>query len=218
MNRIAVFARPPVAGKVKTRLSPALTPALAVALYSGLLADTLDTVRACAADERTLWWSEAPEGAPAPEGFDVRVQPGDDLGVRLAAAFDAMLAGPGDRAVVIGSDLPALSAARLDEAFAALSDHDLVLGPAVDGGYWLVGLSRRARAVFEGIAWGTGEVFAQTVRAATRAGLRVRTLATLADVDTPADLVRLASGVACGTAALGRHARAALREMGLLPD
>lgn len=218
MNRIAVFARPPVAGKVKTRLSPALTPALAVALYSGLLADTLDTVRACAADERTLWWSEAPGGAPAPEGFDVRVQPGDDLGARLAAAFDAMLAGPGDRAVVIGSDLPALSAARLDEAFAALSDHDLVLGPAVDGGYWLVGLSRRARAVFEGIAWGTGDVFAQTVRAATRAGLRVRTLATLADVDTPADLVRLAAGVTCGTAALGRHARAALREMGLLPD
>lgn len=218
MKRLAIFARPPEVGQVKTRLSPALPPALAAGLYAALLADTLEVGRASSADERSLWWASEPLPDGPPPGFEVRAQAGADLGERLANAADALLSAPGDRVVLVGSDLPALRAAHLDEAFATLESNDLVLGPTTDGGYWLVGLSRRAREVFEGIAWSTDGVFTQTLSAAARLGLRVHALALHEDLDTPHDLARLVAAAATGGGtALGPHAAEALRRMGMLP-
>lgn len=218
MKRIAVFARPPVPGRVKTRLSPALPAALAAELSAALLADTLDAARASSAGERTLWWAEAPAIEAAPDGFAVRLQSGDGLGERLDDATRALLSEPGDRVVVIASDLPAISAGLIDEAFAALDRHDLVLGPASDGGYWLVGLLCPIPGVFEGMALTTDAVVALSLAAVVRSGLSVHLLAKLDDVDTPANLARVVAAVAAGrTSVVGPRAAAALQRMGMLP-
>jgi rSAM/selenodomain-associated transferase 1 len=219
MRRIAVFARWPMPGRVKSRLSPALPPPLACALHRGMIEDTLEAVARSACDARLLYWADAPgdrRGFVAPPGFEERDQEGADLGERLARAFGELLRAPEDRALVVGSDCPALEPARLADAFDALDAHELVLGPTRDGGYYLIGLSRAAPALFQGIEWGTASVHAQTLERARASGLTAAELGVLDDIDTPADLVRF---VAAGADAAPRatHTRAALEAIGLLP-
>jgi hypothetical protein len=219
MRRIALFARWPAPGEVKTRLSPALPASLACDLYRAMLEDALALAAEASADERFLYWAGAPAARDAPPpGFEVRDQKGDDLGARLALAFDDLLRAPGDRAVILGADCPALEAATLRAAFDALEAHDAVLGPARDGGYTLVGLARRAPELFRDIEWSTPRVLDQTLERAARAGLSVSLLPALDDLDTPEDLVRW---LALRAAGRGPGARLeldqALRAIGLLP-
>ena len=218
MKRLAIFARPPRAGQVKTRLSPALPAALACDLHRAMLDDTLETARHAGADQRFLYWAEARETADAVECADFagRVQHGADLGERLAAAMTELLAGDA-RAVIVGTDCPALDRAALDAAFAALERHDLVLGPATDGGSYLIGLRREAPALFRDIAWSTPRVMDQTLARAHTERLSVHVLAVHDDLDTPADLVHHVARQ-LGAAPLTSPATdAALRAMGLLP-
>ncbi len=219
VDHIAVFARRPVAGRVKTRLSPALPEPLALELYRALLGDALAAAAEARAGTRTLWWAGAPGATRAfalPAGFEVREQGAGDLGARLERACAAMLRGPGDRAVIIGADCPDLGADCLDAAFGSLAAHDLVLGPARDGGYTLIGLKRPAPELFRGVAWGTGAVLAQTMERARALGLTVAHLETLDDLDTPADLVKWLSRI-CVSGGGAPRTRASLAAMGLLP-
>lgn len=218
MRTLGVFARWPEPGKVKTRLSPALAPAIACALHRAMLRDTLEAARASEADARVLFWADPPpDGAgAAAAGFRAAVQRGSDLGARLAGAFSEMLAAPGDRAVVIGSDAPEIAPASLALAFEALAAADLVVGPTPDGGYHLIGLARPAPALFEDIPWSTGSVRSRTLERARLLGLQSRVLATIADVDTPADLAALVARAA-GGAPLPRHTRQTLAVWGLYP-
>jgi len=191
MNHLAVLARWPEPGKVKTRLSPALSPAAACDLHRAMLADALAVAAAAPADQRTLWWADAPPDRSAfapPAGFEVRDQGAGDLGERLGRVFDALLAAPGDHAVVIGTDCPDLGARHITAAFEALTHNDLVMGPASDGGYYLIGLSRAAPKLFRGLAWGTGRVLDQTLMRSS--GLSVARLERLEDLDTVEDLKR----------------------------
>src|SRR2546426_11246160 len=119
-RRNAVFARPPVPGRVKTRLAGALTPELACDLYRGCLEDALEAARGAGADERWVYWAEPPRDPHAPPGFGARLQRGADLGARLAAAFEELLVAPGDRALILGADCPELDAPRLASAFEGL--------------------------------------------------------------------------------------------------
>jgi hypothetical protein len=226
VNHLALFARWPEPGRVKTRLSPALPAALACDLYRALLADALAAAAASPADARSLHWAEAPAGHaadPAPGGFEVRDQRGADLGERLEHATSELLGAPGARVLVIGADCPDLDAARIAAGFAALKRTELVLGPARDGGYYLIGLARPASALFRGVDWGTSRVLAQTRERARALELSVTELEPLDDLDTPADLARWAARAAVGEAASGAAAagaprtRAALRAIGLLP-
>ena len=220
MRRLALFARPPVPGRVKTRLSPALPEALVAELYQAMLGDTFSAAADAPADERVLYWASDEGGAPdlqAPAGFVVRQQRGADLGARLAAAFTELLAAPEDRAVIIGADCPDLDPAAIRDSISALESHDLVLGPARDGGYYLIGLRVRAPSLFEGVAWGTARVRGVTLARAADAGLRVAELPELADLDTPEDLVSLIARRSLSGAGPGRRVDAALRAMGLLP-
>jgi hypothetical protein len=197
MRRLAVFARPPEAGSVKTRLSPALPPRLAASLYGAVLEDTLATMGRARADQRLVFWAGA-HGA-APPGFVSRLQPEGDLGERLGAAFDDLLFATGDHALVLGSDTPALAPAHIDAAFAALERRDVVLGPAVDGGYWCVGLTCRTPEIFQGIPWSTSEVLATTLERAGEAGRSVGLAVTLEDLDTPGSLARCVGARAAET-------------------
>jgi rSAM/selenodomain-associated transferase 1 len=121
-------------------------------------------------------------------GETLRPQRGGDLGEKMAAAFEEAFASGARRAVLIGSDVPWVTRETVVEAFRSLEDHDLVLGPARDGGYYLVALERQRPELFEGIAWSTPSVLASTVERAGILGLTVRLLDPLRDIDTLQDL------------------------------
>jgi rSAM/selenodomain-associated transferase 1 len=193
--RIAVFAKAPVAGAVKTRLATLLGPEGAAGLHAGLVRHALSTAVQSRLGPVELWC--APDASHpffercAQEfGVALRSQEGADLGERMRRAFDAAL---GARAalIVIGSDCPALRDADLRAAAAALRHNDAVIAPAEDGGYVLVGLSRPAPVLFDGIDWGTSAVMGQTRARLAAAGIEWKELATLWDVDRPEDYARL---------------------------
>lgn len=193
--RVAVFAKAPQPGRVKTRLAGTLGADGAAALHAGLVRQALATAVASGVGAVELWCDpdERHEFFASCErqfGARLRVQRGADLGARMANAFDAAHA-EGAAAVLIGSDCPALTAGVLAAAGAALADHDAAFVPAEDGGYVLVALARPCAALFEGVAWGTGAVMAQTRERLQRARLRWHELPASWDVDRPEDYVRL---------------------------
>jgi rSAM/selenodomain-associated transferase 1 len=192
-ERLAVFARYPAPGLVKTRLIPALGPHGAAELHAAMTRRTLELAATWAERRRAaaeLWISEAgPEEVERTFGrrLALREQEGADLGERMSRAFDALLA-EADAAAIVGTDSPELSAEHLDQAFDALRRSDVVLGPALDGGYYLIGLRRPAPLLFEAIEWGTPAVLRETHERARAAGLALTNLAPLRDVDAPEDL------------------------------
>jgi rSAM/selenodomain-associated transferase 1 len=190
-QRLVVMAKAPVAGAVKTRLIPALGAQGAAQLAERLLERTLDAARGFDGAALELCCArDATHAAFRRAGVATSVQGEGDLGQRMARAFERALAR--SRAVVlIGTDAPALDAAYLRAAFRALESGAAVFGPALDGGYALVGLTRRAPALFERIDWGSSRVMAQTRERAREIGLALAELAPLADIDRPEDLAAL---------------------------
>lgn len=190
-RHLLIFARPPEFGRVKTRLAASIGPVAALAVYEELLALTRAAADGVAA-RKTLWLAPAAPAAPAAlwpgAGYAQRVQPAGDLGARMAAAFTAAFAGGAPAAILIGTDCPGLRAAHLEAAFAQLATHDVVLGPAADGGYYLLGMKTFIPDFFVDKPWSTAAVRAATLADARRLGLRVAQLPTLRDVDTADDL------------------------------
>lgn len=192
-RRLLLFTKPARKGRVKTRLIGALTPAQAAALHQAFLDDLLDRLREGSFDLRLAWALDP--GEPMPSGPVPGVpQEGDDLGERLYRA----LAAAGREApsvAAVGSDHPDLPLETVYEAFARLeAGADMVLGPAEDGGYYLIALRAGAVAprLFEDIAWSTDRVFPETVERCRELGFRLELLPETSDVDTPEDLHRLA--------------------------
>ena len=184
MKRLAIFARAPVYGQVKTRLAKEIGKPAALAAYRELLASTLarlgDSNEVFQAE---LWIDgDSAEVGAWRERMPVRQQPQGDLGVRMAEAFAS------GASVVVGCDVPPLSAGYVASAIAALADADLVLGPVEDGGYCLIAMNEPHPEVFADIPWSTDAVLAETVKAASH--LSVALLETLWDVDVAADLPR----------------------------
>ncbi len=190
-----MVARYPEVGQVKTRLAAAIGAAPACALYRAFLADL--EARLGAAGYAPLW-AYTPANAPFAGAIAAArrcfPQVGPDLNARLHHIFRALLGAGWRRVAVVSSDTPHLPLAWLDEAYRALDDHDLVLGPADDGGYSLIAMAA-PHDVFAGVAMGTDRVLAQTVALAGARGLRVRLLDSSFDVDEPADLPRLAAAL-----------------------
>jgi uncharacterized protein len=194
-NKLGMFARVPLAGSVKTRLVPPLTADGAAKLYLVFLQDLTERLRGSRL-RPTVFVSGGNPGDLAPllpAGWPVAGQHGDTLGERLAAAFEVLLASPGTRAVIIGSDSPDLPLTHIKRAFRLLKHRDVVLGPAVDGGYYLVGLRAPAPALFRDVPWGTADVFAHSVRAVHEAGLSLALTPPWYDVDDAASLALLKS-------------------------
>lgn len=193
--RLVIFARYPTPGRVKTRLIPALGEAGAARLQDAMTRHALRQ-GVVLADRGAAGVEVRFTGAGAPamahrygHSFTYVAQGEGSLGERLARAAADALHG-GERAVILlGADCPAATAEVLSRAVGALSaGNELVLGPAADGGYYLIGLRRFVPQLFEGIEWGTRRVLAQTLAAADRFGLSRVLLPTLPDVDVPADL------------------------------
>lgn len=188
---ILLFVRAPEAGRVKTRLAAEIGAEAALRVYRRLAEHAVAEARAL---DVALRIHVTPANAIATVrgwlggGAVYLPQSEDDLGGRMRTAFaEAFAAGHG-RVVIIGSDLPGLSADALRRAFAALDSHRAVLGPARDGGYWLLGMREMVPGVFDGIAWSTSEVLAATLERLRAAGCEPALLETLGDVDRAADL------------------------------
>jgi uncharacterized protein len=194
--RIAVFAKAPVPGEVKTRLRALLGDAGAASLHASLVRRALAVAVGSGVGPVELHCAPH-EGHPffasCVEEFPLRLerQRGADLGERMRGAFQRAGA-EGDALIVLGSDCPALGIAHLRAARAALADHDAVIVPAEDGGYVLIGLNAPCDALFEGIDWGSDTVLAQTRTRLAHANLRWAELPALWDVDRPEDYARLA--------------------------
>jgi rSAM/selenodomain-associated transferase 1 len=192
---VAVFARAPVAGRVKTRLAGLLGEDGAASLHAELVRRALATAVASGVGEVELWC--APDErheffARCARDFGARLvaQRGDDLGARMAAAFGDAFA-RGTALVLIGSDCPALAPSDLASAAAALAAHDVAIAPAEDGGYVMVAMRRPVAQIFTGIEWGTAAVMRQTRERLAGAGVAWKELATSWDVDRPEDYARL---------------------------
>lgn len=196
-GRILIFAKAPVPGYAKTRLIPVLGAQGAAELHARLIHRTV----AVAVESRLApveLWICGDTGLDFFESFRtsvdsrIHMQTGADLGARMGHAVGQALQDAAF-AVLIGTDCPVLDAAYLERACAALADgRDMVLGPAVDGGYVLIGLGRPEPAIFENVAWGTSAVLAQTREQVRSLGLACTELPVLWDVDEPGDLARLA--------------------------
>ena len=198
--RIALMAKAPVPGLAKTRLAGALGPEGAAALAGRLLAHAVAQAVAAELGPVTLW--AAPDAShPAflqareQQGVELAVQAEGDLGTRMTRVCEAAFAQAPTPTLLIGTDTPGLDAALLRQAASALESHAIVFVPALDGGYALVGLCEATpallQALFEGMAWSTPQVMAQTRRRLASAGFAHAELPPVADIDEPSDLVHL---------------------------
>lgn len=195
---LIVFAKAPVPGYAKTRLATTLGDEGAARLASRMLGHTLDSALAAALGPIELCCAPDtahPQFVLAQQSprISISEQGSGDLGERMERAIARGL--EHHRAVLlIGTDAPGLDASALRRAATALRTHEAVAAPASDGGYVLIGLSRRAPGLFAGVAWSTPEVMAQTRTRAGMLGIDLFELPTLHDVDGPADLVHVPAG------------------------
>jgi rSAM/selenodomain-associated transferase 1 len=196
---VAILTRSPSHGG-KTRLFGELNLPCDAALLEALLLDTLDGAATPGVRRILVVTPPDAHAALAAIAPNVPVLPQSDgsLGDRMRETMEAIFATGARRVAVIGSDLPEITGDHIASAFAALRDDSgaLVLGPAQDGGYYLIAACH-VPPVFDGITWGSADVLTQTRAAAAAAGLRVRTIQTLGDVDTVSDLRRAGRSPAC---------------------
>ena len=188
-ERLIVFVKAPRTGCVKTRLARTIGDEAACAAYRRLVEMVLESV----SDFRGVELRFAPDDAEAEirswlcPGWEARPQREGNLGERLQSAFADAFAAGATRVVIIGSDCPEVTGADVHEAWDQLRSADVVIGPAVDGGYWLIGLRQERPEIFSGITWSSENVLAETLQRARAAGLRIQLLRILADVDTEKD-------------------------------
>lgn len=196
-EKLIVFTRYPEPGITKTRLIPVLGKAGAANLHRLMAQRTIARALSLQKSRRLSVEIHHTGGSQQQMedwlGTDLiyQNQIDGDLGARMTAAFQNSFDSGVDKVAIIGTDCPDLKAEILAQAFDELSDRDLVLGPAKDGGYYLIGLRRSIPELFDGINWGTSEVFASTRAIAQNLGLNIAVLPILADIDRPEDLLGL---------------------------
>ena len=188
-----VFARNPVPGEAKTRLIPALGKEGAAKLHKKLIKHTLKMVTSCNTSYVDLYTTATKNQAFCRScgddyGIQIKQQTGTDLGMRMFNAFENSLR-TNDWAILIGTDCPAMQAADLVKSIGKLeSGADAVIGPAVDGGYYLIGLCRNDESLFSNMPWGTRQVASLTYEKMKALNWRVSTLPLRRDIDRPEDL------------------------------
>lgn len=197
-NRLIVFTRYPRPGLSKTRLIPALGPEGAARIQKALTGLTLKTILplvesgviqarvsfdGCSEEEMRQWLGS---------GFTYEQQAEGNLGYKMRMAFQRAFANEGvSRVVIVGTDIHDLTADIISVAFEALGYNDLVIGPAVDGGYYLIGMNSNHPQLFTDVDWGTNRVFEQTMFKASVEKLTTHVLQKLNDIDRPEDLIFL---------------------------
>ena len=188
-QKLIVFLRAPRLGQVKTRLAQDIGDDAALKAYRVLVAQLLDNLGCLQnVDLRFTPDSAGTELAPwLRSGWTLMPQGEGNLGERLARAFHESFAGSSQRVVIIGSDCPTVCRADIESAWHSLLTKSVVLGPASDGGYWLIGLREPQPGLFENVPWSTSTVLETTLAHARNTGLSFHCLRELSDIDTAAD-------------------------------
>jgi len=190
MNKEAliIFVRQPEWGKVKTRLAAAVGNDQALAVYRRLLAHTHSVTAALPCDKFVFYSDTIGENDLWHYGYGKRRQANGNLGERMKAAFAELFQQGYQQVVIIGSDCFALTTAMIETAFQELSGHQVVIGPATDGGYYLLGMQGSVKELFDHIDWSTDKVFSQTQQHVAKHQYTCKLLPVLPDVDTIADV------------------------------
>ncbi|MBK9308652.1 MAG: TIGR04282 family arsenosugar biosynthesis glycosyltransferase [Nitrospira sp.] len=198
---LVIFAKAPVPGQVKTRLCPPLTPDEAATLHGSFVLDTLERTKAavgklkldmdrylaCAPSTTHVFFKIMEER----QGVKLIDQVGADLGARMHEAVKIMFGRGYRQTIITGTDVPTLPLNLFEQALTSLKDHDVVLGPALDGGYYLMGINQAVPELFSDIPWSTDQVLRLTQEKAARLGLKTALLQPWRDVDTLDDLEAL---------------------------
>lgn len=188
-EHLIVFLKAPRPGAVKTRIARTAGAERACCIYRELVETVLRKLNPLKEVELCF----APDDASSEiqpwlhPGWTARPQGEGDLGARLTRAFASTFANGAERVVIIGSDCPEVKTADIRTAWKELQTHDLVVGPAVDGGYWLIGLRTPGADLFRDINWSSDQVLAQTLAQARKQALRSQVLRILTDIDTEED-------------------------------
>jgi hypothetical protein len=196
-----IFAKAPIPGEVKTRLCPPLTSDEAATLHGSFVLDMLERTKlavvklqlpfhrylACAPSSELVFFKIMEER----QGVCLLDQVGENLGQRMHRTFAGLFAKGYKQVIIVGTDVPTLPLTVYQEAFAMLGRSDVVLGPALDGGYYLIGLKQPAEQLFTGVPWSTDQVRAVTQQQAKVLGLSVELITAWRDVDTIEDLQAL---------------------------
>ena len=183
-----IFVRQPEKGKVKTRLAATLGDEKTLAIYIELLKHTRKISSAANADRFVFYAGHIPENDLwSIPGFTKRLQNDLDLGQKMKGAFSVLFEEGYDKIVIIGSDCFELSTEIIEQAFKMLNEKEVVIGPASDGGYYLLGMKKLWPFIFENKQWSTENVFQQTLLDLKKEGIPYSELITLADIDTEED-------------------------------
>jgi len=188
-NAIIIFVRKPELGKVKTRLAADIGEKAALAVYERLLFHTHEILAPLAAD-KFVYYHEAIDENDLwhGNGFRKKIQASGGLGEKMNQAFTEVFEIGYERVLIIGSDCPELDHAVLEQAFAELEKKEVVIGPATDGGYYLLGMTKLFSQLFKGKEWSTQSVYASTIDDLLTSGISFATLKELNDVDHASDL------------------------------
>jgi rSAM/selenodomain-associated transferase 1 len=186
---LLLFVRNPELGKVKTRLAATVGPEKALEIYLHLLQHTRDVTQQLPEDKLVYYSDKVQHGDLWPEAhYQKAVQPSGDLGERMEVSFAAAFQAAYTSVVIIGSDCQQLTQAIIERAFLELEKHDVVIGPALDGGYYLLGMKQLQSAFFRGKQWSTEHVFPATLQDIHHLQLSYALLPSLSDVDQVEDL------------------------------
>ncbi len=191
---LIVFAKEPQEGRVKTRLRSCLSMTQRLNLYKAFLKDTIDLTKNIKCDLKILAYTsrKRPDYLKRiGRSFRFYRQKGSNLGQKMYNAFKSVEVYGDYKSVIIGSDSPSLPAIFIKNAFEKLDKNDLVLGPTLDGGYYLIGLKKPCIEIFEGIKWSSSQVLKDTVRNAKKLGKKISILKSWYDIDKPKDVVYL---------------------------
>lgn len=188
-NQLIIFVKAPRPGFVKTRLAADLGAADAASAYRMLMETLLRNLQDLPQLELHFTPDDALEDIRhwLRFGWTAKPQSAGDLGRRLQTAFSSAFASGSEKVVVIGSDCPSVRPEDIRAAWGGLANHDVVLGPAADGGYWLIGLRKPCEHLFENLPWSTPAVLQETLRRCRANGLQTLQLRELRDVDTKED-------------------------------
>jgi rSAM/selenodomain-associated transferase 1 len=188
---IVLFAKAPLAGRVKTRLSPPLPPDLAARLHDAFVRDTLESLHSLDNSADVELHTDMPTDAWADLAVPRKLQHEGDLGLKMLQALDDALKAGRERVMIVGSDSPTLPPDHLE--LLSCAPDDVALGPTLDGGFYAIACARAHPRMFDGVRWSAPDTLDRTVRAIHACGLTVAQGVAWYDVDTPEDLERLAS-------------------------
>ncbi len=189
-RHLIVFVKNPVLGEVKTRLAASLGEHRALDIYNELLEITRENITNLGCQKHVFFGSFIEDDVIWEEAFlSKNIQDGGGLGERMESAFYRIFRSESDpvKAVLIGSDCPELTSVNINQAFELLDTNDVVLGPALDGGYYLIGMKKNHPAIWLEIDWSTDRVYQQTIDKINKFNLSYSVLPVLQDIDTQED-------------------------------